>query len=105
MKTIFIIQVADTRELAEQTRSVLFKPGLTLSCVLGRAFFTQLGRSIMQTVLHIPATSVFKFSPPNILDQRKSLVFYPLPGALTQTPVAVCTTVTKKGTSSSAVCT
>jgi hypothetical protein len=33
----------------------------------------------MQTVLHIPATSVFKFSPPNILDQRQSLVSYPRP--------------------------
>ena len=33
----------------------------------------------MQTVLHIPATSVFTFSPLTILDQRQSLVFYSSP--------------------------
>jgi tRNA(His) 5'-end guanylyltransferase len=33
----------------------------------------------MQTVLHIPATSVFTFSPLNIFDQRQSLVFYSSP--------------------------
>ena len=66
--------------MSEQSRSVLFKPDMTLSCLLYHAiFFTQIDRSIMQIVLHILITSFFKFSPPDILDQRQSLVIYPSP--------------------------